>query len=116
MAHPFNWKYNGEGLHEKAIARFTQNLKSENVVKMELRVLTKQLCLMKNLFSQYRNLISEKCWNDFWKSFQNNISDLKKKIENEPGPKRKTKAMIALEELVMILFNEENKIEKEKVA
>jgi len=115
MAHPFNWKYNGEGLHEKAVARFTQNLKSENVVKMELRVLTKQLCLMKNLFSQYRNLISEKCWNDFWKSFQNNISDFKKIIENEPGPQRKKKAEIALKELVTILF-EENKIEKEQVA
>ena len=43
-------------------------------------------------------------------------SDFKKKIEHEPGPKRKTKARIALEELVTILFNEENKIEKEKVA
>ena len=116
MAHPFNWGYNGDGLHEKAVARFTQNLKSENVVKMELRILTKQLLLMKNLFRQYRNLISEKCWNDFWKAFQNIISDFRKKIEDEPGPKRKKQAEIALEELVAILFNEEINIGKEKIA
>ena len=115
MAHPFNWKYDGEGLHEKAVARFTQNLKSKNVVKMELRVLTKQLCLMKNLFCQYRNLISEKCWNDFWKSFPNKISDFKRIIEDEPGAQRKKKALIALEELTSI-FLEENGIERNLAA
>ena len=115
MAHPFNWKYNGEGLHEKAVARFTQILKSENVVEMELRVLTKLFRLMKNLFRQYRNSISEKCWNVFWKTFQNKICDFRKKIEDEPGTKRKIKAIIALEELVAIL-PEENKIGEEQAA
>lgn len=115
MAHPFKWSYTGEGLHEKAVARFTQNLKSENVLKMELRVLTKQLRLMKNLFSQYQNLISEKCWNDFWKSFQNKISEFRKKIEDEPGPQRKKQALVALEELEVILFKE-IKVDEENAA
>jgi len=115
MAHPFNWTYDGEGLHEKALVRFTQNLKSENVTKMELRILTKQLCLMKNLFSQYRNLIPKKCWNDFQNAFQHKISDFRKKIEDEPGQKRKKKALIALEELESTL-SDGNNIEERHAA
>lgn len=115
MVHPFNWQYTGEGLHEKAVERFTQNLKSESVVKMELRVLTKQLRLMKNLFCQYQNAISEKCRNDFRNVFLHKINDFRKKIADEPGQQRKRKARIALEELEYIL-SEKNKIEVRHAA
>lgn len=109
MAHPFNWRYKGEGLHEKAVERFTCNLKSDELMKMELRILTKQMTLMKNLFCQYRNLISEKTWGCFWKTFQSRIEDLKKIIRQETGPQRKERAEIALEDLLNI-FKEETDI------
>lgn len=106
MAHPFNWQYTGNGLHEKAVTRFIGNLKLPDSMKMDLRVLTKQMHLIKNLFCQYHNKISEKCWNDFREIFRLKVTDFRKKIDQEPGAVRKMRARIALEELEFIIFKE----------
>ena len=115
MAHPFNWSYDGEGLHEKVVQRFIRNLEPDGVRNMDLRFLTKQLLLMENLFHQYHNKVSEKYWDDLTSSLQNKISDLREKIENEPGPKRKKQAIIALKELECTLIKG-RKIAEEHVA
>lgn len=103
MAHPFKWQYNGDGLHEKTMKRFTQQLQSKNVLQVELRVLTKQLMLMKNLFSDYKDKIPEKDRKDFWEAFQSRKGGLKDEIEKKQGPKRKKKAQNALCDLETIL-------------
>ena len=110
MAHPFNWQYSGEELHEKTVRRFIQNLQTDGFIKTELRVLTKQLQLMKNMINQYQHCVSEECWNELRKIFQIRIDDLRLKIKTEPGEQRKAKAQVALEELTDILF--ENKMKE----
>lgn len=104
MAHPFNWQYTGEELHEKTVRRFIQNLQTDGFIKTELRVLTKQLQLMKNMINQYQNCVSEECWNELRKVLQVRIDSLMLKIGAEAGERRKAKAQVALEELTAILF------------
>ena len=45
LKHPFNWKYDGEGLHQKVVMRFVRMLEN-STEKMNLKFLTKQLLLM----------------------------------------------------------------------
>ena len=115
MAHPFNWKYTGQGLHEKVVKRFIQSLKADAILKIELRILTKQLCLMNNLFTHYRSFVSEKYWCELKECFQLRVPYFIKMIEEEMGPKRKNKALIALQELQSLFF-EDDKFEEERVA
>jgi hypothetical protein len=48
FAHPFTWKYTGEGLQEKAVRRFNKLLLIESA-QMGVKFLTKQLLLMANI-------------------------------------------------------------------
>lgn len=114
MAHPFNWKYTGEGLHEKVVQRLIKNFQSEAFLKIELRVLTKQLCLMNNLYTHYRRFVSDKYWNELRNSFQLNVADLIKIIKEEKGLKRRQNAQTALQKLQSLWT--EDKVEEDCVA
>jgi hypothetical protein len=59
FAHPFTWKYTGEGLQEKAIKRFNNLLIIESK-QMEVKFLTKQLLLMSNIAKSYREKVANK--------------------------------------------------------
>jgi len=61
FAHPFTWKYTGEGLHEKVIARFNKQLIIENR-QMDIKFLTKQLLLMSNIFHTYPHKAQTEEW------------------------------------------------------
>ena len=50
LAHPFRWSYDGTGLHDKAVTRFTRMLQN-SAADMEIRILTKQMMLLANLLS-----------------------------------------------------------------
>lgn len=95
LAHPFRWSYDGKGLHEKVVRRFTQMLE-HSVAELEIAMLTKQLCLMKNLFDNYAAQISEQAWQKLLDTLQLQQAVLEEKIQNEPGPVRKVKAAKAL--------------------
>lgn len=105
MASPFNWKYKGEDLHEKAVKRFTQQLNSAESEKTELRILTKQFLLMRNMLLDYKQKVSDVYWERFKTSFSIKEDVFMKKIEDEEGPIRKKKAQSAINELKKTLDN-----------
>ena len=84
LAHPFQWSYHGKGLHEKAVRRFTQML-AHSAGELEITMLTKQLCLMKNLFDDYASEISEPAWQKLLDTLHLQQMALEEKIQNEPA-------------------------------
>lgn len=53
-AHPFDWTYDGAGLHRKAVERFAAALK-HSADRMTLQYMTKSCALMANLVAHYRH-------------------------------------------------------------
>ncbi len=91
LAHPFNWGYDGNGLHEKAVKRFTKML-ADSAENFEVRILVKMLALMTNLLNDYFHEVPESMWAQL-----NAITTLKDQIindliERDASPKRKVKA------------------------
>lgn len=95
LAHPFRWSYDGKGLHEKAVKRFIQMLEN-SAAELEISMLTKQLCLMKNLLDDYATEISKEVQQTLIHMLQIQYVVLEELIQNEPGPVRKVKAANAL--------------------
>lgn len=60
LSKPFQWKYTGDGLHEKAVKRFIEMLNS--TINIDRRLLIKQLKLHVNIINNYWDLIDEKVW------------------------------------------------------
>lgn len=61
FAHPFTWKYKGDGLYEKAISRFNKLLLIETP-QMDISFLNKQLLLMANIAKDYYKILQTKQW------------------------------------------------------
>ncbi len=95
LAHPFRWTYDGEGLHEKAVARFTKMLRSSGPL-LELRTLTKLLKLTKNLLEDYFTEVSEQSWHQLVEALSFQFEGIVSLIEQEKGPVRKVKAQEAV--------------------
>lgn len=104
FAHPFRWSYDGKGLHEKAVDRFTRVL-NQAAYKIEISSLTKQLKLMLNLLKDYALEISTKHWNNLCDAFHSNESVLRENINNEKGPRKKKNADTAINLLSSALKN-----------
>ena len=91
LAHPFNWGYEGRGLHGKAVERFTKLL-ADSAEKFEVRILVKMLALMTNLLTDYFHEVPEPVWSQLAATAtlkDNAIADL---IERDDRPERKAKA------------------------
>ena len=95
LAHPFRWTYDGKGLHQKAVKRFTEMLRT-SATQIEMRVLTKQMQLMSNLLDNYFSEVSEDVWNELGNAFGSQFDVLTDMIERENGPQRKNRAKLAL--------------------
>ena len=104
LAHPFNWTYNGNGLHEKAVNRFATILK-HSAGKLEISSLTKQLKLMHNLFNTDFDKVPVGNWEYLFKIFQSQEKILRNNIMNEKGPKKKEKAEQAMNSFLAVLRN-----------
>lgn len=61
FAHPFNFTYTGEGLHEKVISRFIKWLQMESP-QLTAKFLGKQIILMLNLATAYWSKPSKRMW------------------------------------------------------
>ena len=61
FAHPFKFSYTGEGLHEKAISRFTKWLQMQSP-QLSVKFLEKQLKLMHNLTTTYWTKVQRNAW------------------------------------------------------
>jgi transposase len=102
LAHPFRWTYDGEGLHEKAVKRFTAML-GNAADQLETRILTKELLLMTNLLGGYLAKVDTNIWNEFVRTLQSKQDLLTSRIQREDGPVRKKKAENALAGLIAAL-------------
>jgi hypothetical protein len=86
-AHPFTWSYTGEGLHRKAVRRFSLLLSIETP-QMDCNFLTRQLLLMSNIADHYLRLIPLADWLrliELATEKQNYITNI---IQSDPRPKR----------------------------
>lgn len=110
LAHPFRWTYDGKGLHEKAVKRFTAMLRN-SATQMELRTLTKLLMLMTNLLEDYFSEISTKTWAQLVEALSSQSETITAIIRQEPGPQRKKKAERAVANLVAVLHKRNFHIE-----
>jgi transposase len=111
LAHPFKWKYDGSGLHQKAVERFIKML-DNSIEKMNVKFLTKQLLLMRNIINAYQDKVDFEIWIKLDKVVNANIEQLNRIISNDDGPKRKKNAQIALTNLIDSLTVNLNNITK----
>ncbi len=102
LAHPFRWSYDGKGLHEKAVNRFTKILK-QSPNKLEITTLTKLLKLMFNLVADYFCEVKETVWEKLFTALLSQEATIRNIIMNEDGPKKKEKAEEALNSLLAAL-------------
>jgi transposase len=98
LAHPFKWSYDGSGLHEKAVKRFTTMLHL-SAPQMELRILTKQMGLLTNLLRDYVSEVPQETWEQFLVTLCSQSDTITNLIQSEPGPVRKYKAHQAFSNL-----------------
>jgi len=102
LAHPFRWTYDGEGLHEKAVKRFTAMLNNA-AGELEIRILTKELLLMTNMLDSYLAKVDTNIWEQLARALQSQQDLLTSRIQQEDGPKRKKKAEDAITGLIATL-------------
>ncbi|MDA1043810.1 MAG: hypothetical protein O3C57_01160 [Verrucomicrobia bacterium] len=95
LAHPFRWSYDGEGLHEKAVTRFSSMLR-DSAGEFDVRILAKMLMLMTHLLNDYFSSIPDPIWEPFKATVSLKYEIITDLIEKENGPRRKAKAEQAL--------------------
>lgn len=61
LAHPFNWTYKGDGLHEKVIHRVMKWLSNESA-QLNKKFLLKQLLLLTNIATKYWAKVPMRDW------------------------------------------------------
>lgn len=99
LAHPFRWSYTGDGLHEKAVSRFTKIL-STSADQLETATLTKQLKLMNNLLTDYSSEIPAGTILLLIDTLHSQCDTLRELVQKESGPVRKKNAADALTTLM----------------
>ena len=100
-AHPFTWKYTGEGLHEKAISRFNTLLLLETQ-QMDIQFLTKQLLLMYNISNTYHKEHTKE-WRQFCELLNSKRNYIISIINSDSNEKRIRKAHQALNQLTALM-------------
>jgi len=93
--HPFEWTYEGTGLHGKAVRRFTQFLLLEPP-SMDSKFLADELLLMHHLARDYRQRVPSEDWNSLRQCFEEKDHFLAQILRNEPGPKRSARLRDAI--------------------
>lgn len=104
FCHPFNWSYDGEGLHAKAVRRFTQFLYLQSPT-MDSKFLSDELFLMCNLAHNYTDRVAQEDWIQLRESFAQRQPFISKILENEPGPKRRDRLINAISFFNNIAWN-----------
>jgi len=103
-AHPFDWTYDGVGLHKKAVERFTAAL-AHSADKMTLQYMTKSCRLMVNLIAHYWHEVPPQCWQGYAAALLASEQQLKELIRRSPRPIVKERAERALAMALEALVN-----------
>jgi transposase len=106
-AHPFTWKYTGQGLHEKAVSRFNKLLLIESK-QMDIKFLTKQLLLMFNIVKTYSKIIQTRQWLQLKELFPEKKDYVKSIINGAVKLKQIKNANHALDALNSLLISDYN--------
>jgi hypothetical protein len=101
-AHPFTWKYDGAGLHSKAVQRFTAVL-TRSPEAMTLQFMTKECRLMTNLIYDYTQFVSPAHWTRLAEAVVGCQKILRESISQSAQPIVKKNAAAALDKLLEIL-------------
>jgi len=99
LAHPFTWRYEGDGLHEKAVQRFIQILRAGSD-KTPVRSLLKFLKLMANLVADYSTRVPAETWTKLLETLKGQEPDLRRAIAADDGPQRRQATSKALDTLL----------------
>lgn len=102
LAHPFTWRYDGDGLHEKAVQRFTRIL-GAGADKTPVRSLLKFLRLMTNLITGYWTCVPADTWRKLREVLEAQEPTLRAAIDADDAPKRREDARNALDALLYTL-------------
>jgi transposase len=102
FAHPFTWKYTGEGLHEKAITRFNKLLLIESS-QMDIKFLTKQLLLMSNIAKTYYGKVHTTVWKQLHDLIVDKTDYIDSIISNAAKERQIIKAQNALDQLSFLM-------------
>jgi transposase len=103
-AHPFTWSYTGEGLHRKAVRRFSLLLSIETS-QMDCKFLTRQLLLMSNISENYLEFIPAADWLRLIELATEKREYMTNIIQSDPGPKRQQQAREAYTRFVDSVIN-----------
>ena len=103
FSHPFTWTYTGEGLHEKAIARFNKLLLIESK-QMDIKFLTKQLLLMYNIAKTYHKKVHTKVWKKLHDLFVDKKDYINRIISASIKERQIAKAHMALDQFKAVMI------------
>ena len=115
FAHPFRWSYDGKGLHEKAVKRFTAMLR-DSAETMETLTLTKQMKLMTNMIQDYFSEVVEHFWHQLALVMALQFATLNAIIKQEEGPRRRKNLQQALDDLMAALQHRALSVSQEAAA
>ena len=104
FAHPFEWSYTGEGLHAKAVGRFSRLLAIETN-QMECKFLKSQLLLMSNIAEHYIDLIPSADWLQLRQLAAEKHDYITGIIETDTKPRRKKTARAAYTRFIDTVLN-----------
>ncbi len=102
FAHPFTWRYTGDGLFEKAISRFNKLLLFESA-QMDIKFLTKQLLLMANIPKIYKNATQIAVWKQLRELSHSRSAFINNIINGTSKKQQKDRAVKALDQLASLL-------------
>jgi len=95
-AHPFTWKYDGKGLHQKVVQRFTSIL-NHSAAEITLQYLTKSSLLMINMIEDHWQEVSVDTWEKLFDIISQINTQLREAIAASTQPIVSKKAKVALD-------------------
>jgi len=111
FAHPFTWSYTGEGLHAKAVRRFS-TLLALQTDQMDCKFLTSQLLLMSNIADNFPGLTSAGDWLRLINLAVEKDSYITKIIDTEAKPRPRKKAREAYNRFAQSVTSQKQSLAK----
>lgn len=102
LAHPFNWTYTGEGLHEKVVSRFNRLLLIESS-QMDVSFLNKQFQLMPNILRDFPDVVNTKQWIQLQKLTKDKNDFMQRIINKSSKPRVAKEAWINFHNFIKIM-------------
>jgi len=108
-AHPFTWKYDGKGLHQKTVQRFTSVL-NHSAAEITLQYLAKSSLLMVSMIDNHWDEVPGEAWQKLFALIDRLKAQLGEMIALSAQPVVSKKARVALDKL-LLKITEVNEIE-----